>query len=70
MDTDLAEKMIKRADYDGLAADHELRVLAEKFNSAAKGYWGDEQTCGSEQFLGCWARARRAWCNYTGEQLV
>ncbi|EGQ8014113.1 hypothetical protein HFM15_002399 [Vibrio cholerae] len=35
MDTELAKKMIARADADNLHQDHEMRVLAAKFEFAA-----------------------------------
>ena len=69
-DTDLGAKMNARADYDGLPPSHELRVKAELFRVAALGYFGSPQACGAKQFLGAWARARKAWCNYTGEELI
>lgn len=69
-DTELATNMLARADADGLPADHHLRVLAHQFEAAAKGYFAAEQTIGVGAFMGAWARARRAWCAYTGESLL
>jgi len=68
--TKLAEEMIAKADADGLPNDHVLRTTAFYFNEACLGYFSDPQTCDMRRFIGCWARARRAWCNYTGEDLV
>lgn len=68
--TKLAEEMIAKADADGLPDDHQLRTKALDFNEAIQGYFSDPQTCDIRKFIGCWARARRAWCDYTGEALV
>ena len=69
-DTDLAVKMIARADTDNLPHDHEIRTRAAAFDEAAKGFYSDPQTCDVKRFVGCWARARRTWCDYTGEVLI
>lgn len=68
--TDLAEKMLARADADGLPPDHQLRLRAVAFDDAVRGFYGEPQTYDVRRFLGCWARARRAWCDYTGEPLI
>ena len=68
--TELSQKMIARADADGLPADHELRRLASEFDEATAGYWGEERTVTPKHFMGCWARARKAWSAYSGERLV
>lgn len=44
--------------------------LADKFESAAIGFYGEPQTVTVAQFLGAFARARKAWCAYSGEPLV
>ena len=62
-ETELGNRMIEVAERDRLPGDHPLRILAEKFNEAVES--GD-----SRRLLGSWARARRAWCNYTGEPLI
>lgn len=67
MDTELAKKMIARADADNLHPDHEMRVLAAKFEFAAKNL---DREDGTKKMLGCWARAKRCWSNYTGEPLI
>lgn len=45
-----------------VAAD--LRAKADALEDAA------DFKHGPKVLLGCWARARRAWCNVTGEDLV
>ena len=68
--TELGDKMRARADLDGLPDDHEMRQLADAFDKAAYGYAGEPQTVTVRQFMGHWARARKCWCNYTGEPLI
>ena len=68
--TDLADKMRARAEADALPADHEMRTKAAAFDEAATGYHGQPQTKNVSQFMGAWARARKTWCDYTGEALV
>lgn len=70
MNTELAEKMIARADTDHIPADHEMRTKASAFDQAAKGYYNSPQTVDVKAFVGCWERARKAWCAYTGEPLI
>lgn len=66
----LAQRMVARADADGLLPNHDLRDLAEKLEEATTGFFGATQTHTVKQFMGCYARARVAWCNYSGEPLV
>jgi hypothetical protein len=68
--TDLAQKMRARAGVDALPADHKLRVLADSFDAAAKGFYANPQTVKAPAFFAEWARARRAWCAYSGEPLL
>ena len=72
MNTELGKRMIARSDADGLPEDHELRILAIKFEEAAAGYWKapEDQTFTVKQFMGHYARARTAWCKYSGDSLV
>lgn len=70
METALAIKMQARAEADNLPADHDMRTKAAAFDEAAKGYYATPQTVMVKPFMGCWARARRAWCDYTGERLL
>lgn len=68
--TELSNRMIDRADLDNLPADHDLRLKAAQFDMAAAGFYAEAKTCSVEKFMGCWARARRAWSEYTGEPLI
>lgn len=68
--TALGDKMIARADEDGLPADHDMRVKAKAFDDAAAGFYATPQTVEIRPFMGHYARARRAWCDYSGEPLV
>lgn len=47
-----------------------LADLADKFDAAAKGFYSEPQTVTVQSFLSHYARARRAYCNVTGEDLV
>jgi len=67
---DLSVRMRERADADKLPADHELRTHADKLDAAVDGFFGQPQTMQVAQFVGTWARCRRAWCNYSGESLI
>jgi hypothetical protein len=62
----LYEKMLELADGDKLTADHILRQRANELKEIIEG--PGEIT--PKRFLGRWARARKAWCEYTGEPLV
>ena len=68
--TELGNKMRARADLDGLPSDHGMRQLADAFDKAAYRYAVEPQTVTARQFIGHWARARKCWCNYTGEPLI
>lgn len=50
--------------------DAALIDLADKFEAATAGYYGDPQTVDVKMFLGHYARARMAWCKHSGEPLV
>lgn len=69
MSTDLGNKMRALAD-QGHDRAEELREKAEAFDQAAAGFYAEEQTVGAKSFLGAFARARRLWCDITGEALV
>lgn len=69
-DTTLAARMIAYADQQGLGPDHEMRLAADAFDSAAKGFYAKPQTCAVKAFFGRWAKARRIWCKYSGEELL
>ena len=70
IETNLSERM--RALHKG--ATHDLPdnwlELANKFDAATAGFYGDPQTVSVQEFLGHFARARKAWCAVTGEPLV
>jgi hypothetical protein len=68
--TDLGSKMRARADADGLPSDHDLRVKADAFDEATAGFHASPQTKNVQQFMGAWSRARRSWCDYSGEPLL
>ena len=67
---ELAPRMIAKADADHLGADHPLRTLAAELDEATRRFFSVPQTCDVRRFVSCWARARRAWCEYTGESLL
>ena len=68
--TELSYRMRARADADGLPANHELRTTADAFDNAAMGYLAHPQTVPVRQFFGNYARARLAWCAYSGESVL
>jgi len=47
-----------------------LRQRADQFEAAAKGFYAESQTVTPAHFLGCFARARRLYCDITGEPLI
>jgi hypothetical protein len=59
-----------RALANGHERGDELRQRAEEFDTAADGYYGEPQTHTTPQFMGAYARARKLWCEITGESLV
>lgn len=65
-----AELMTGLYDVPALSQAGELTRLANELNQAAAGYYGDPQTVDVRRFMGCYARARIAWCNASGEALV
>lgn len=67
--TELSDKMRALADGNHPRAD-ELRAKAKAFDVAASGFYSEPQTVGAKSFLGAFARARRLWCECTGEPLV
>ena len=70
MNTDLAVNMVELADKHNLPDDHELRIKANEFAASFDGFVAKPQTCSVQKFMGAWARARRAWCDYTGDVLI
>jgi hypothetical protein len=67
-DNDLPTKM------DNLAKSHprsvELAQNASALRVAINGYWGEQQTVDVRKFVGAWARARRIYCESSGEPLI
>lgn len=59
---------------DALAASHprgdELRLKAADLREGANGFCAVPQTVSAQSFMGRWARARRLWCEVTGEPLI
>lgn len=69
MNTELGDRMRKLAETrDDLPED--WLEKAEAFDRASEGYLAEVQTVNVKTFMGCFARARRMWCNATGEPLV
>lgn len=68
-DRPLWDKMRELAD-DGHVRADELRDKADAFKAATEGYYAETQTVSAPKFLGCFARARKLWCEITGEPLV
>lgn len=66
---DLSEKMRMLAQ-DGHPKAAELIEKANAFDAAARGFYGDPQTVTIQSFMGAWARARKLWCECTGESLI
>lgn len=44
--------------------------VADAFDAATLGFYSVPQTVEVETFVGCFARARRLWCEATGESLI
>lgn len=71
--TVLSDRMRALAAGDG-AGEHEraeeLRARAMNFDKAAEGFYATPQRLDAKGFAGAWARARKLWCEITGEPLV
>jgi hypothetical protein len=67
--TNLSDKMRALAD-TGHPRATELREKANEFDKNTAGFYAENQTCDVETFMGSWARARRLWCQCTGDPLV
>lgn len=68
--TDLAKNMLSLADRLALPADHELRTMAGAFNTAVQGFFATPQTVSVREFVGVWARCRKALSQYSGTPLI
>ncbi len=44
--------------------------VADELETKHAGFYGEPQTVEAKSFLGAWARARRLWCDCTGEDLI
>lgn len=67
--TELSKRMLALAE-SGHARSVELREKADAFDVATAGFYADPQTVTVQKFMGAYARARRLWCEITGESLV
>lgn len=67
--TELSKRMLALAE-SGHARATELREKADAFDVATAGFYAEPQTHDAKQFMGAYARARRLWCEITGESLV
>jgi hypothetical protein len=67
---DLPERMLALANKNKLSSDHEMREAAEHLKMACKAYFKEEPEISVFKFAGYYARARRLWCEYTGEPLI
>lgn len=67
--TDLSKRMRALAAAGHARAD-ELREKADAFDAATDGYFATPQTVSVARFMGAYARARKFWCEITGEPLV
>lgn len=68
--TPLSDKMRDLANRNPVRA-ADLRRAADELDSAvATAYSKDGTKADVRRMLGCWARARRLWCDMTGEPLV
>lgn len=71
VDTALAERMRKLVEQRGSENLPEgFLEAAERFNAAVEGFFSDPPTHTVKQFVGAFARARRLWCEATGESLI
>lgn len=48
----------------------ELIAKADELDAKTAGHYASPQTVPTKSFLGAWARARRLWCELTGEALI
>jgi len=70
MANDLASKMRTLASQQEADTAQRLVDLVDKFERAAAGFYSEPQTVSAKSFLGAWARARRVYCEITGEALI
>lgn len=48
----------------------ELVEKADEFESKAKLFYSNPAHCDVRSFIGAWARARKLWCEITGEPMI
>lgn len=68
-ETNLGGRMLELAE-SGHERAEELRAKALAFETATAGFYGEPQTVDVKKFMGAYARARKLWCEITGEPLV
>ena len=68
-ETELSKRMRNLAQSKGDLPDNWMEV-ADAFDAAVKGFYATPQTVSVQKFMGAFARARRMWCDVTGEPLV
>jgi len=66
--TSLSERMIEYANKHTLPDNDKMRVLAKDFDEKTKAFFGEKISV--KLYLGSWARARRHWCDITGDSLL
>jgi hypothetical protein len=62
----LYDEMFEIADRDKLSEDHPMRIKAAELKEVVEG----KEMPTPKRLLGRWARARKAYCDYTGTPLV
>jgi hypothetical protein len=62
----LYDEMFEIADRDKLPDDHPVRVKAVGLKNVVEG----KEMPTAKRLLGAWARAKKAYCDYTGTPLV
>lgn len=71
MNTELGRRMRRFAEeHPHQKLPEDWFTAADAFDRAAAGYFANPQTVTVGKFVGCFARARRMWCEATGERLV
>lgn len=69
--TDLSKRMRRLAeDRPHQQLPEGWHEAADAFDAATAGYLGDPQTVSVGKFVAAFARARRLWCEATGESLI
>lgn len=68
-ETELSKQMRALADRGHHRA-ADLRKEADAFDSATAGCFGEKRNVNVREFMAVWTRARRLWCECSGEPLV